>query len=171
MRESAVLVPVYRRGDGDLRMIVIRRAAGGLHGGQLAFPGGKRDPEDVSLRATALRETWEEIGLEEGRAEILHDLPVANTLTSNFRISPFLARIEPPGAWRPDEREVAEVLDVGVGTFARPRAHGEEMKDFPTWSQPRLVPFYRVESYRLWGLTYRILRPLVPRLLAGEWEV
>ncbi len=154
----------------DLRLIVVRRAAGGIHGGQLAFPGGKRDAGDASLRATALRESFEEIGLD-GTVEILDRLPAIGTLTSGFRVTPFLARIEPPPAWTLDEREIAEVLDVRLADLGRPRAHGEEMKDFPTWKMPRLIPFYRVGPYKLWGLTYRILRPIVPRLLAGEWEV
>ena len=179
MKEAAVLVPVFRRRArgapvrdprGDLRLIVVRRAEGGLHGGQLAFPGGKRDPEDTSLCATALRESYEEIGLD-GEVEILDRLPTVGTLTSGFRVTPFLARIEEPAAWRLDEREIAEVFDVRVADLERPGAHGEEMKDFPTWTLPRLIPFYRVGPYKLWGLTYRILRPLVPRLLAGEWEV
>ncbi len=186
MIDAAVLVPVFRRraegapaedrraggapGRGDLRLIVIRRAEGGIHGGQLAFPGGKRDPEDASLRATALRESYEEIGLD-GEVEILDRLPAIGTLTSGFRVTPFLARIEEPAAWRLDEREVAEVLDVRLADLERPRSHGEEMKSFPTWKLPRLIPYYRVGPYKLWGLTYRILRPLVPRLLAGEWPV
>ena len=177
MKEAAVLVPVFRRtgrarteNRDDLHLIVVRRAEGGIHGGQLAFPGGKRDPEDASLRDTALRESYEEIGLD-GKVEILEQLSAVGTLTSGFRVTPFLARIVPPTAWRLDEREIAEVLDVRLTDLERPRAHGEEMKDFPTWKVPRLIPFYRVGPYKLWGLTYRILRPLVPRLLAGEWEV
>ncbi len=172
LKEAAVLIPVYRRGadPGDLCLVVVRRAAGGIHGGQIAFPGGKRDPQDASLRDTALRESHEEIGLD-GEVEILERLPAIGTLTSGFRVTPFLGRIEPPAAWRLDEREIAEVLDVRLADLERPRARGEEMRDFPTWKVPRLIPFYRVGRYKLWGLTYRILRPLVPRLLAGEWEV
>ncbi len=169
MKEAAVLVPVFRR-DDELRLIVVRRAEGGIHGGQLAFPGGKRDPEDASLRDTALREAYEEIGLD-GEVEILDRLPAIGTLTSGFRVTPFLARIEPPPAWRLDQREIAEVFDLRLADLGGPRSHGEEMKEFPTWKVPRLIPFYRVGRYKLWGLTYRILRPLVPRLLGGEWEV
>ncbi len=169
MIEAAVLVPVFRR-DGDLRLIVVRRAEGGIHGGQLAFPGGKRDPQDGSLLDTALRESAEEIGLD-GEVEILDQLPSVGTMTSGFHVTPFLGRIEPPAAWCLDEREIAEVLDVRLVDLERPRAHGEEMKNFVTWKVPRLIPFYRVGSYKLWGLTYRILRPLLPRLLAGEWPI
>ena len=170
MRQAAVLVPLFRDRAGELRLVVVRRAAGGIHGGQLGFPGGKEDPEDASLRDTALREAREEIGLD-GGVEILDDLPVARTLTSGFAVAPFLARIDLPAAWRLDEREIAQILEVRLADFARPAARGREVKSFPTWPEPRWVPFYRVGEHKLWGLSYRIRKPLVPRLLAGEWEV
>lgn len=171
MRRAAVLVPLFRDRGGELRLVVVRRAEGGLHGGQLAFPGGKQDPQDASLRDTALRETHEEIGLGGGRVEILEDLPAAGTLTSGYRVAPFLARIVPPESWHLDEREIAEVLEVPLADLARRRAHDREIKSFPTWPEPRWVPFYRIGEHKLWGLSYRILKPLVPRLLAGEWKV
>lgn len=170
-QEAAVLVPVYRHGRDDLRIVLIRRTEGGVHGGQIAFPGGKRDPADRSLRDTALREASEEVGLAPATTEILADLPVVETLTSRFRIFPFLARVVLPEVWLRQEREIAEVLDVRVGDLARPEAYGEAVMHFPTWPGPRQIPYYQVGPYRLWGATYRILHPLLPRLLAGEWKV
>jgi 8-oxo-dGTP pyrophosphatase MutT (NUDIX family) len=55
-REAAVLIPVYRAQDGALVVVLVRRAKGGVHGGQLALPGGQRDPGDAALATTALRE-------------------------------------------------------------------------------------------------------------------
>jgi 8-oxo-dGTP pyrophosphatase MutT (NUDIX family) len=54
--DAAALVPVYRAGDGGLRMILIRRSEGGVYGGQVSFPGGKREPQDRFMSDTALRE-------------------------------------------------------------------------------------------------------------------
>ena len=62
--ESAVLAPVYSRSAGSLRLVFIRRGPRGIHGGQIAFPGGRREPGDADLLATALREAHEEIGLD-----------------------------------------------------------------------------------------------------------
>ena len=101
LREAAVLVPVYRRPDGELVVVLVRRARGGVHGGQLALPGGQRDPGDVDLAATALREAEEEIGLAGDRVELLAALPVVETQTTGFRIAPFLARLVVPTPWRP----------------------------------------------------------------------
>jgi len=95
----------------------------------------------------------------------------AQTRTTGFRISPFLARIIPPDTWQREEREIAEILEVSLRDLTHPDTHGEVVEQFSTWPEPRLTPFYQVGPYRLWGVTYRILKPLLPRLLAGEWSV
>lgn len=169
--DSAVLVPVHRGVDGEPRLVLVRRGEGGFHSGQLAFPGGKRDPHDSTMLDTALREAWEEIGLPRTAVEILARLPATETLTTGFRIFPFLARIVPPRQWRRDEREIAEVIELRLADLTCAGAHGEELKQLPAWPEPRLIPFYRVGNHRLWGATYRIIHPLIPRLLGGEWDL
>jgi 8-oxo-dGTP pyrophosphatase MutT (NUDIX family) len=163
IQEAAVLVPIYQGEDSELRIILIRRSKGGLHGGQIAFPGGKREQRDRSLLETALREANEEIGIATESVEILEALPVVHTQTTGFRVSPFLARIIPPPQWCREEREVAEVLEVRVRDLAAPQA---DVEQFSTSSEPQHISFYQVGQDRVWGLTYRILKPIVPRLLA-----
>ena len=170
-RSAAVLVPLYRDAEGQLRLVLIRRAERGTHGGQLALPGGRVEPADGSLVNTALREAWEEIGLEPGSVEVLAALEVLETRSSGYVIAPFLVRIRRPTRWRPDPAEVAEVLEPRIRDLADPGAHRESLERFPDRAEPRLVPFYRVGGHRLWGITYRIVHPLVPRLVAGEWPV
>jgi 8-oxo-dGTP pyrophosphatase MutT (NUDIX family) len=169
--DSAVLVPVYRAEDGELRLVLIRRTEAGFHGGQLAFPGGKHDPGDRSMSDTALREAWEEIGLARETVEVLAELPAMDTRTAAFRIYPFLGRIVRPSAWRRSEREVAEVVEVALGELARSENRGDDITLSPSWREPQRGPFYRVGPYQLWGATYRILHPLLPRLLGREWEI
>ena len=163
--DSAVLVPIFRRADGILRVVLVRRSDHGVHGGQIGFPGGKRDPGDQSLLETALRETHEEIGLARDRVKVIEELPAVETLTTAYRISPFLAQIDPPQRWDCSD-EIAEVLEVAVDELAKPEAHGEDMADLPAWTGPRPLPFFRLGSHRIWGATYRILLPLLSRLLA-----
>jgi len=170
-RESAVLIPIYRDPEGALRVVLVRRAAGGIHGGQLAFPGGMREPHDATVRDTALREAHEEIGLDPAAVTVLAELAVVETRTSNYRIAPILARIERPHYWRPAFREVAEVLEPALTELVDPEARGEEVMHFETWPRPRPVPYIRIGEHRLWGATYLILEPLLPRLLAGEWPI
>jgi 8-oxo-dGTP pyrophosphatase MutT (NUDIX family) len=169
--DAAVLVPVYRSADGELRLVLVRRSEGGVHGGHLAFPGGKRDERDKSIRETALREAWEEIGIAAETVDVIAELPIVDARTTGYRVYPFLGRLLNPGQWRRSEREIAEIIDVSLGDLARPDAHDAAMERFSDWPQPREVPFYHVGSHRLWGLSYRILHPLLPRLLGGEWRV
>lgn len=168
--EAAVLVPVYRDDAGDLRIVLIRRSEGGVHGGQIAFPGGRTDPTDAGPLETALREAEEEIGLSRDRVHVMETLPVFETMSTGFRVAPFLARIRPPAAWTPDPREVAEVIEARVEDLAAAEARGEVEMTFSGVPEPRRISFLRVGEARLWGVTYRILEPLLPRLLADEFE-
>jgi 8-oxo-dGTP pyrophosphatase MutT (NUDIX family) len=171
LRESAVLVPVFRNAAGELTVVLIRRSDYGVHGGQLAFPGGKREPADASPLATALRETEEEIGLPAAASTILAALPPVQTLTSGFHIAPFLARITPPPTWHFQPSEIAEVLEVPLRHLANPANAGQELWRLPGWPAPELISFWRVGPHNLWGATYRILHALLPRLLAEEWNI
>ncbi len=169
--QAAVLVPVFRREDGELRVVLVRRGDRGVHGGQLAFPGGKCEPGDSSPLAAALREADEEVGLAAGQVRILAPLPATDTFTTGYLIFPFLARIDPPRVWRIQSGEIAEVIEAKVRDFSQPGARGTGVERIPPSSEPEEIAFYRVGPHRLWGATYRILEPLVPRLLAGEWLI
>ena len=97
MIDAALVIPVYRSSDGELHIVMILRQPGGVHGGQIAFPGGKHDPEDETMLDTAIREVREELGLLIDRADVLAELPVVETRTTGYRVFPYLARIQVPG--------------------------------------------------------------------------
>jgi 8-oxo-dGTP pyrophosphatase MutT (NUDIX family) len=171
-RESAVLLAVYRDTAGVLAIVLVRRTRRGRHGGQLALPGGNREPGDADMVATALREAHEEIGLSPDDVQVLAELPAVDTRTTGFSITPVLARITSPGLrWRPSADEIAAVVEVAVADLADPARREQELMSFPGWPQPRRMPVITLGDQRLWGVTLRILDPVVPRLLAGEWPV
>jgi 8-oxo-dGTP pyrophosphatase MutT (NUDIX family) len=171
MIDAAILIPVYRSNKGELHIVMILRNLGGVHGGQVGFPGGKHDPGDETMLDTALREAREELGLVVDREDILAELPMTQTRTTGYRVFPYLARITLPERWEIAEREIAEILDIRLNELTRPDAHDKMIERFPTWEKAEQVSFYQVGAHRLWGLSYRILHPIIPRLAAGEWNV
>jgi 8-oxo-dGTP pyrophosphatase MutT (NUDIX family) len=171
MIDSAVVIPIYRGRDGELHILMILRNSGGVHGGQIGFPGGKHDPQDDTMLDTALRELREELGLIVPREDVIAELPMEQTRTTGYRVFPYLARVTVPTEWRIAEREVAEVIDVKLSELTRPGAHDRMIDRFPTWEKAQQVSFYRIGAHRLWGLSYRILHPVIARLVAGDWNV
>ena len=120
---------------------------------------------------TAIREVREELGLLIDRADVLAELPIVETRTTGYRVFPYLARIQVPDRWQFAEREIAEIIDVKLSELLRPDGHAKTIERFPTWREPQQVSFYQVGSHRLWGLSYRILHPVIPRLMEGAWDV
>jgi len=172
LRTAAVLVPVYRDTEGELRVVLVVRADdGGLHGGQLGLPGGKPEPGDVDLRATALREAEEEVGLDPATVEVVAELVHFDTRATGWRVHPFLARVPPDTRWRLDQAEIVGVLTPAVRALADPEARGMLPFSSLRFPEPLLVDGIDVEGHVLWGMTLRLLDDLIPRLLAGEWEI
>jgi len=168
---AAVLLPFYRDDSGALRLILIERTRYGRHGGQIALPGGKREPVDATMRDTAVRETCEELGLAPDDLEVLRGLAPVRTWSTGFEVWPFVGRLRRvPAQWRPGEAEVASVLDVRVAELADPASAGEQDMEFAEQIRHR-VPVRRVGGHTVWGLTLRILEPVLPLALAGEYAV
>jgi 8-oxo-dGTP pyrophosphatase MutT (NUDIX family) len=165
-----VLVPVFRDAGGRLRIVLIVRTDRGLHGGQLALPGGKVDAADDTLTATALREAEEEIGLAPAEVEVLEQLAPVRSGPTDYVVHPFLARIPADVQWRPNADEVVEVLTPAVAELWDPAGRRELLFTSARWPEGLLVDGIPVGDRVLWGMTLRLLDDVVPRLIAGEWE-
>src|ERR1700722_5227796 len=111
---AAVLVPIHEQNGRPHLVLTKRRSDLRRHAGEISFPGGRRDPEDADLRETALREAEEEIGLERTQASVLGELPTVSTFATNYVIHPFVATIPSGLPWRASEREVEQVLELGL---------------------------------------------------------
>ena len=170
-KEAAVIVPVFRRDDNKTGILFIHRSEKGVHGGQLGFPGGRCEDYDTSPLETALRETREEIGVDKSQLDILERLAVIDTRTTGFRIHPFLARMTLPQRWHLQEEEVSEVILATLDDITNPENHGIESACLAGWSEPREIPFIRIGDQKLWGVSYRILKPLLPHLLNRRWDI
>jgi len=167
-----VLLPVYRDGEGELRIVLVVRADdGGQHGGQLGLPGGKPEPGDADLLATALREAEEEVGLVRNAVEIVAALEPLATQATGWLVHPFLGRVPPETSWRLQEAEIVGILTPAARVLADPSSRSTLPFTSLRFPEPLLVDGIDVEGHVLWGMTLRLLDTVLPRLLAGEWDV
>jgi 8-oxo-dGTP pyrophosphatase MutT (NUDIX family) len=165
-QQAAVLAPILYR-DGEEYVLFTRRADHlGEHPGQMSFPGGSREPEDADLRATALREADEEIGLRATETSVVGRLDDIRTVT-DYSVRPFVAEV-PDRSYDPDEREVAEVVALSVAELTDLDNYESERREHPTYG-PRRIHFFHVDGYTVWGATGVMLLQLLE--LTTDWTV
>lgn len=158
---ASVLVPLVARGD-EVSVLLTRRTEHLRdHAGQISFPGGRAEDEDIDAVATALRETEEEIGLARGHIDVIGALPTYATVT-NFVVTPVVALVEPGFALKPDPFEVAEVFEVPLAFLMTPAHHQRHAFESPVgrrefWSMP-WQPSPEASRYFIWGATAAMLR-------------
>jgi 8-oxo-dGTP pyrophosphatase MutT (NUDIX family) len=160
-RAASVLVLVYPDAAGDGRLVLIERTThDGHHSGEVSFPGGKAEPEDVDEAATALREAAEEIALD----PVASDVRVVGRLdpfwipVSDFQVTPIVALAERTPVLAPDPREVSRILRPALTTFL-PDAP-VEMVERTVDAWPLRFGAYRVDGLVVWGATAHILSQL-----------
>jgi 8-oxo-dGTP pyrophosphatase MutT (NUDIX family) len=164
-RPAAVLVALIERPAG-LNVLLTRRTKHlEHHPGQISFPGGRREPQDDGPVATALRETREEIGLEQDCLEILGRLAPYLTVTG-FLITPVVGVVGAPLCLRPDPREVEEVFEVPLSFVLDRRNHQRQQQAFRGQVRQYYVLPYR--NYRIWGATAAMLVGLADTLNADD---
>lgn len=172
LRTAAVLLPVFRDAEGELRIVLVVRADdGGQHGGQLGLPGGKPEPGDADLLDTALREAEEEVGLARDAVEVVAQLEPLATQATGWLVHPFLGRVSPDTRWRLQESEIVGILTPAAHVLADPASRAMLPFSSLRFPEPLLVDGIDVEGHVLWGMTLRLLDDMLPRLLAGAWDV
>lgn len=161
LRDAAVLIPVVDRQPEATVILTQRTAHLRKHSGQIAFPGGSIDAGDPSPEHAALRETSEEIGLDETHIAIVGRLPEYRT-GSGFRITPVLATVEPPFDLKLNADEVADVFEVPLSFLMNPANHRRESRE---WEGHRRFYYTMPFGERfIWGVTAGIIRSLYERL-------
>lgn len=155
---AAVLIPVIRVREPPQLLFTRRNPDLDTHPGQMSFPGGRTEPHDRDLLETALREAEEEIGLDPSRVELHGRLDPIRTVTG-FEVTPFVGEI-PPGPYRPEPAEVAEIVTVDVAAFLEADNYEAERREHPDRG-PITVHYFRVDGYTVWGATARILVQLL----------
>ncbi len=162
--EAAVLAALVPRPQGTQVVLTRRNAALRHHGGQVSFPGGRRDAGDADAVATALRESREEIALPAEQVAPLGYLDPLMTV-SGFRVVPVVGVIDPRFVARPSPSEVAEVFEVPLAYLMDPG--NLRSVDVEFRGRPRRVLEYAWPGARIWGATAAILLNLRRRLEQG----
>lgn len=154
MAEAGVLIPVTSIDHEPEIILTLRSNKLSTHSGEVALPGGRRDPGDIDLAYTALRETHEEIGLLPDLVEVVGPL---GSLVSRFgiKVTPYVGIVPDVCELTPNEHEVQEIFRVPLSYFMRDEREMTHRIDYEGRSW--YVPSYRYEGYKIWGLTSIIL--------------
>jgi 8-oxo-dGTP pyrophosphatase MutT (NUDIX family) len=160
-RPAAVLIPLLRKEDDWHILYTRRNSTLAEHSGQVAFPGGRSDPGDLSPEATALREAYEEIGLAPEDVHILGRLNDFITIT-NYAVTPVVSHIPWPYEWSIQKEEVSRVFTIPFAWLSDPLHH--EVRQRPLKS-PRsyvdVIYFQPYDGELLWGATARFTLKLL----------
>jgi 8-oxo-dGTP pyrophosphatase MutT (NUDIX family) len=159
-KPAAVLVPVIDRAVPTV-LFTIRTQGLASHAGQVAFPGGKIDPDDESPVAAALREAREEVGLAPTLIEPLGYLDLYLTF-SGFRIVPTVARVRPDFVLTLNPREVTDTFEVPLDFLMTPQNHQRRSREWKGIEREYYaMPF---GDHYIWGITAGIVRNLYDRI-------
>lgn len=155
--QAAVLIPITRAPDPEL-ILTLRARDLSTHAGEVAFPGGRRDPEDSSLIHTALRESQEEVGLNPDFVQVVGCL---SQLVSRhgIEVTPFVGLVPDGVKYCANADEIDSIFSVPLDFFAEDVRETTHRIDYlgKSW----YVPCYRFRDYKIWGMTAVMVVELV----------
>jgi 8-oxo-dGTP pyrophosphatase MutT (NUDIX family) len=163
LTSAAVLVPLFNNGK-ECHILLTKRSSALLHHkGQISFPGGKPHKTDSSLQETALRESWEEIGLNPKDVEVIGELDDTPTTTTGFLISPFVALIPYPYNFTRNPHEIDEILNIPLSALMDKSCFKQEYVTDDNNNRIKAYS-YEYEGRIIWGATSKIIKQLLDTL-------
>lgn len=157
-KESAVMIILFYQ-NNQLQVTLTRRNRNlRHHPGQISFPGGQYEKEDLNLEQTAIRETWEEVGINIDNTTILGKLSTVYVSVSNFNITPYICFLGQPPAFKFDTNEVEEIIIFPLNKFYNASNHAKAT--IKTNTGIIEVPCYKINDCVIWGATSMILAEL-----------
>lgn len=165
-REAAVMILLWPE-DGMIRTVFMQRPQyEGWHGGQISFPGGKKEPEDENLIRTAFREAVEETGIDTSSINVIGTLTPLFIPVSNMLVTAVVARTERKPVFRPDPREVVYLIEADLQSFLDPSI----VKTTPMEIRNGIyeVKYFGYRSEVIWGATAMMLNELLEILRRNQ---
>jgi 8-oxo-dGTP pyrophosphatase MutT (NUDIX family) len=130
-----------------------------VHSAQIAFPGGKYENEDIDFASTALRETYEEVGVDPHKVVLIRPFTQVYIPPSNFMVYPYLGICKEEITFIPDPSEVAGIIELPIATFLSDTIIIE--KELQTsYANSIKVPAFEIENHIVWGATAMMLSEL-----------
>jgi 8-oxo-dGTP pyrophosphatase MutT (NUDIX family) len=161
-RPAAVLAPIVKRASGWTMLFTERSVETPAHPGQISFPGGRVAGPESALE-TALRETFEEVGIERRFIEPVGAWDPYHTITG-FRVTPIVGLVEPGFTLTLDPREVASVFEAPLEFLMDPANH--EKREAQHQGRRRYYYAMPYDGHFIWGATAGMIRALWERLYA-----
>ncbi|GAA3576706.1 CoA pyrophosphatase [Snuella lapsa] len=156
-RRAGVLALFYPDSNKQTRFVLIlRKTYEGVHSAQIGFPGGKLEEQDISIQATAVRETYEEVGVPENQIMVIKELTEVYIPPSNFFVYPFMGILKDVPRFFRQEDEVEAVLEIPLEHFLEhERLITKRVKT--SYSVDVEVPAFHLNGHVVWGATAMIL--------------
>ncbi len=158
-KKSAVLILLFPDGDQIKTVLIERPVYDGVHSGQVAFPGGKYEDEDIDLKQTALRETFEEIGIASSKIEVIGKLTDLYINPSNFLVSPYIGFMNEAPTFVIDTHEVQKVVPYNLFDLSDESLKSEKDIKFSLGFTLK-TPYYNIEGLTVWGATAMMISEL-----------
>jgi 8-oxo-dGTP pyrophosphatase MutT (NUDIX family) len=167
-REAAVMILLYPK-NGLIHTAFIQRPEyDGVHGGQISFPGGKKEASDPDLIYTAIREASEEIGVNSAEISVISTLTPLYIPVSNIIVTPVIGWLEKQPAFTRQEDEVVFIIEADIRTLISPSAI--KVKPFEIRGEMIDIKYFDYNGYVIWGATAMMLHELFVILRRGNFS-
>ena len=162
---AAVLVPLFKK-EEDCHLLFTKRSDQvKYHKGEISFPGGVVDEEDLELISTAMREAHEEIGLRESDIQVIGLLDDIVTITE-FIVTPIIGLFPYPYPFKVSEMEISELIEVPLSSLLDGNCFSE--REIFRGGQKEIVYAYQYGKHTIWGATARILKQFLDLITSSE---
>lgn len=152
---SAVMLLLFEN-DKRIQFIVTKRQSyNGVHSGQISLPGGKVEQNDESIQQTALRETFEEIGIQTSEIKVIGQLSPLYIPPSNFIVYPFIGLLLSSPVFTKNEKEVDKIIEINLADLLNEANVKEKIFEAKNYKIP--APYYELGDAQIWGATAMIL--------------
>lgn len=163
---AAVMSLIFPDQNDEMQMVfMLRKTYKGVHSNQIGFPGGKVEKEDNNLEATALRETYEEIGVEPKEITVLKELTDVYIPPSNFLVKPFLGVVESRPNYVLEQKEVERLIEIPLKSILSNEFVGSNLIK-NSYTKEAEVPTFKFDDNVIWGATAMMLSEIKDLILS-----